>query len=525
MPVTPMKLPACADRRGSLLRLVLFALAVFLFVVSVSREVEAQTDMSLATLMPSLIRNTSQVVTATPAGLRVAEAGSVAIGRGSSVLGTVAINELRVIPLARIAARVATASTPVMIAMLAADLLQYGITQCTTSPNGWCKPGSTNASSGDVGFNGFQWCSGGVTGQSACGSSPAGACSAALAIGSPYYTFVSLGVQSNATNYYCVTKGADGTVFNQSAVATQVATCVSGYVSSSGKCVPDPNVQAPPVPATYPELSDKLAQVLSGNPNRAKDYWGFMPWIDQLAALGDPATQALPAQIVSPADGRVTGPTTTTTGPNGTTTSQTSCTVSPNSDASTFANHPVSVACTLTTTNPDGTTTSTTTTTSPTTTTDPNAPPASSPAANPVPASSPVPCGLGTNGSPKCQIDETGTKQQSDVDAAQQAQTSAISQAESALESAASTQLSNVDAQHQTNSAHFFTVLNMMPSFGTETCTPPTINDTFNHVSITPAICDWYYAAKDVLSLVIAFGFMLGAVFMVKDTAQSTAAS
>jgi hypothetical protein len=146
-------------------------------------------------------------------------------------------------------------------------------------------------------------------------------------------------------------------------------------------------------------------------------------------------------------------------------------------------------------------------------------------AANPPPASSPIPCGLGIAGSPKCQIDETGTKQQSDVDSAQQTQTSAMTQAESGLESAANGQLAQVDAQHQSSSAHFFTILNMIPTFGTETCTPPTIVDPQNHITVSPAICDWYYAAKDIMSLIVAFGLMLSAVFMVKDTAQSTAAS
>lgn len=220
------------------------------------------------------------------------------------------------------------------------------------------------------------------------------------------------------------------------------------------------------------------------------------------------------------ADGKISGPTTTTTTSAGTTTTQTSYTVSPNTDANSLAANPLTLTTTTTTTNPDGTTS--TTTTSQTSTTQDGANPQPQPASAPP---APIPCGLGISGSPKCQIDETGTKQQSDVDTAQQTQTSALTQAEAGLEAAANSQLSQVDSQHQTNSAHFFTVLNMMPSFGTETCTPPTINDTFNHVNITPAICDWYYAAKDVLSLVIAFGFMLGAVFMVKDTAQSTAAS
>lgn len=303
-------------------------------------------------------------------------------------------------------------------------------------------------------------------------------------------------------------------------MVVQGSNCVSGYVSSSSGCSPDPNAHATPVPIQYPELASNLAQVLSGNPNRAKDYWGFMPWDAQMAALSDPDTQALPAQVVSPADGKISGPTTTTTTSAGTTTTQTSYTVSPNTDANSLAANPLTLTTTTTTTNPDGTTS--TTTTSQTSTTQDGANPQPQPASAPP---APIPCGLGISGSPKCQIDETGTKQQSDVDTAQQTQTSALTQAEAGLEAAANSQLSQVDSQHQTNSAHFFTVLNMMPSFGTETCTPPTINDTFNHVNITPAICDWYYAAKDVLSLVIAFGFMLGAVFMVKDTAQSTAAS
>lgn len=524
MHVTLGMVPACANRRGPLLRLVLLALAAFLCIASLCQEAQAQVNMTLGQLMPSLIRNTSQVVTATSAGLQVAEAGSVAIGRGSSVLGTVAINELRSIPLGALAGRVVTSAAPVMLAMLAVDLLKYGITQCVTSPNGWCKPGQVNSHSGDVGFNGQAWqCDwGGAGGGTGYGDSPDAACAA----GMPTTWFQYGGVILQNGAYRGTAKITKNDIeFYPYGVASPTGGCATNYIPSPSACIADPNANVKPVPITYPELSPKLADALSGNPQRAKDYWGFMPWTDQLAALGDPSTQALPAQVVSPADGKVTGPSTTTTTPNGTTTQQTSCTVSPNSDAATLASKPVSVACTITTTNPDGTTSTSTTTTTPTTTTDPNAPLASSPAANPAPASSPTPCGLGTPGSPKCQIDETGTKQQSDVDTAQQTQISAMTQAESALESAANTQLSNVDAQHQTNSAHFFTVLNMIPSFGTETCTPPTINDTFNHVNITPAICDWYYAAKDLLSLVIAFGLMLSAVFMVKDTAQSTAAS
>lgn len=414
MPVIPMKAPVRVDcgRRmwldffvGPLVLLVALVLSL-----GIPVRGYAQTNMTLGQLIPDLIRNTSQTVTATSAGLQVAEAGSVGIRSGSALIGTVLINELRSIPLSALAGRVVTSSAPVVLAMLAVDLIKYGITQCASSPNGWCQPGPTNPSQGDTGFNGYQWCYGGGIGNNVCGSSPSSAC-AAVAATQSVYTYVGLGAAASPTYYYCVFKGPDGTVYsNNSSVSTNpnASPCVSGYVNNGGGCVPDPNANVKPVPITYPALSPKLADALSGNPQRAKDYWGFMPWTDQLAALGDPSTQALPAQVVSPADGKVTGPSTTTQGPNGTTTQQRSCTVSPNSDSSTLANKPVSVVCTVTTTNPDGTTSTTTTTTNPTTGDGANPQPA------PVPASSPIPCGLGTNGSPKCLIDETGTPTKAD---------------------------------------------------------------------------------------------------------------
>ena len=340
-------------------------------------------NMTLGQLIPDLIRNTSQTVSASSAGLQVAEAGSVGIRSGSSLIGSVAINELRSIPLGAIAGRAVTSSAPVILAMLAVDLIKYGITQCASSPNGWCKPGPTNPSSSDSGFNGFQWRS-----ANAYGDSPVAACTAYVSGAYPGMVIDGYDAASGVCHGHFPSDPRQcGGVCN--IVVQQVGTCVTGYVASGNACVVDPSAHVQPVPITYPELSPKLADALSGNPQRAKDYWGFMPWTDQLAALGDPSTQALPAQIVNPADGRVTGPSTTTQGPNGTTTQRRSCTVSPNSDSSSLANKPVSVVCTVTTTNPDGTTSTTTTTTTPTTGDGSNPQPASSPAA--VPASSPTP--------------------------------------------------------------------------------------------------------------------------------------
>ena len=519
MPALPIKVGALSSKSARVWADFFLAPFLCLLVVLASVVVPVRAYAQVSNVIPiNVIRNTgTSVLSSATSGLMVAQSGSVVMGQVTSALGSVAINEVRVVSMSSIASRVVGIATPIGLTMLAADLIQYGIKQCTTATTGWCGP-AKYPNAGDVGFNGYGWwCSGGR------GASALSACQAQFSSVASSYPYASGPLSCSAVGDGTFNCSTGKTVYDWSGVASPTGTCISGYVLSGRSCVPDPN--GTQVGYTYPQLSSQLANVLSGNPNRAKDYWGFMPWTDQMAAIADPSTAAQPAQIVSPANGQVVGPRTTTQTTAGTTSSQTTYTVAPNVDTGTLATNPVTVTTTTTTTNPDGSTSTTTTTTTPTQTT-PGGQAASQPAAaNPLPASVPTPCGLGTSGSPKCQLDETGTKQQSDVDSAQQAQTSALTRAESGLEAAANSQLSQVDVQHQTNSAHFFTVLNMMPSFGTETCTPPTINDTFNHVNITPAICDWYYAAKDIMSLVIAFGFMLGAVFMVRDTAQQTAAS
>lgn len=504
MPVTLTKCPAFADRRGPLLRLVLFALAAFLFLLTLSQEVGAQTNMTLGQLMPNLIRNTSQVVTASSSGLQVAEAGSVAIGSGSSMVGQVAINELRVIPLARIAARAVTGATPVMLAALAADLISYGITQCAQGTIGWCKPGQVNANQSDTGFNGYQWRTGVPDGSGTqyYGDSPT---SAVLGAGSYAGATIVSCTQSSPTQWNCVMKKADNSQYG--AGVTQVSTCVKNYIVINGVCKPDPNANVSPQPATYPDLANNLSQVLSGNPNRAKDYWGFMPWTDQLAALADPQTQALPAQVGSPST--VTGPTTTTQTPAGTTTSKTSCTVSPNTDSTTLASNPVSVACTTTTTNPDGTTTTTTTTTNPTTGDGSTPQPASSPAANPLPASSPIPCGLGTSGSPKCKIDETGTP--TDSTQVQTDTKTKLDTADATLKSG----LGSITGSGKPDT----TITGILPTF-TGQCRTASFQVTLPMGVITQVVdpCpNWNYI-QFVMSFVWVVATVLGSIAMVKQT-------
>lgn len=410
MPVILMKAPARVERvRRVWLDLLIGPVVVAMaLAVSLALPVRAyaQTNMTLQQLVPNLIRNISQTVSASPSGLTVLQAGEVDIGvgamnTGTGIIGRVMINEGRGVAMASIASRVVGLATPIALTMIAADLISYGIKQCQTSPNGWCKPGAANASSGDTGFNGYTWYSGGNY-----YDSPLAACKSGA---SAQITFVSM-QPYNATTYQCFGQWSpDMGGGSASWSASQQTTCVKNYIVSNGACVPDPNANVPPQPVQYPELANDLAQVLSGNPNRAKDYWGIMPPDQWYAALGDPTTQALPAQVVSPANGQVVGPKTTTTTSTGTTTSQQTVTVSPNTDTGTLAEQPVTVTTTTTTTNPDGTTTTTTTTQNPTSG---GASGGGNP--QPQPASSPIPCGLGSNGSPKCQIDETGTPTKSD---------------------------------------------------------------------------------------------------------------
>ncbi len=369
---------------------------VLLLSLLVPVRANAQTNMTLQQLVPNLIRNISQTVSASPSGLTVLQAGEVDIGvgamnTGTGIIGRVMINEARAVSLASIASRVVGYATPIALAMLAADLIQYGIQQCATATTGWCGP-QQSPSAGDSGFNGYVW--GWPSG--ATGDSPIAAARAALGSANTY----TLGASCGATCYYVNVKHPDGTI--ATGVSSQQGACVSGYVASGSTCSPSPT--APQVAYTYPQLQSGLQQALSGNPNRSKDYWGIMPPSDWYAALGDPSTSAQPAQIVSPSNGQVVGPKTTTTTSAGTTTTQQTVTVAPNTDTNTLATNPVVVTTTTTTTNPDGTTTTTTTTQNPT---EGGSQGGTNP--QPQPASSPTPCGLGTSGSPKCQIDETGT--------------------------------------------------------------------------------------------------------------------
>lgn len=401
MPVTLTKVPALGNDGGPLVRLVLLALAVFLCVLNVAQAQNVPPTLTpwggLDTLYARMVYARNQELaarSASAAGLEVASAGTVSVMEGSTLAGKVAINELRVIPLARIAARVATASAPIAIAMIAADLVNFGIKQCVESSSGWCKPGQANANQSDTGFNGYQWCYGGGTGGPACGDSPASACVAVLAKTSGFSpTFT--GISANGSQYSC-NYTYNGTAYNGNSTVAKSSSCVTNYVLSNGSCVPNPAVNVPPVPIQYPELATNLAQVLSGNPNRAKDYWGITPLDGWKAWFDEPTSQSKVAEVVSPADGKVNGTPRTSTTSAGTTTTNTQYTIKPNTDANTLRDAPVTAGTTVTVTNPDGTTTTVTTGDAPV-----------SGGGGAAPKVEVKSCGLADTA--PCKIDETGT--------------------------------------------------------------------------------------------------------------------
>lgn len=419
----------------SLALVLLLSLLVPMRAQAQSAGVSPVLDGSLQGLVARIVLNRNQSMaagSATSSGLQVLMGAQADIGIGqvtanSGVIGRVMLNEVRTVSMASIASRVVGIATPIALTMLAADLISYGIKQCATATTGWCGP-QQNPNAGDTGFNGHQWRVADSKG-TYYGDSPASACQTAItAYGNSSWTYSGV-TQVSGTQYNCLING--GTVFSSAYSNTP---CAANYVASGSSCVPDPN--APQVAYTYPQLSPQLAQALSGNPNRSKDYWGIMSPADWYAAVSDPSTSAQPAQIVNPANGQVAGPRTSSTSSAGTTTQQTNYTVSPNTDTGTLASNPVTLTTTTTTTNPDGTTTTTTTTTP---VTGGGSQGGSSP--QPQPASSPIPCGLGIGGSPKCQIDETGTPTKTDA-------TTAMAQPATDLETAeqtAETQLKNVN--------------------------------------------------------------------------------
>ncbi|MDB0530352.1 hypothetical protein [Ralstonia solanacearum] len=225
-----------------------------------------------------------RVVNATNAGVQIGRDIVARVGYGGKQIGAIAAMEVSAIGIADMAAVVARASTPVMVAMLVGDLALRGLQQCAGGGTGWCKRAPANPSEGDTGFNGFGWSYGYNTVSTGGGigngiaPSPGAACSA-IAASDAYLAgqnarLSSMRPTGNGTSYECHFTNDGGSNFY--AGTSQAGSCVSGYVLSGGACKPDPSVPASWLPVSYPDIAAAWNAQMVANPNRIPDYWKEM---------------------------------------------------------------------------------------------------------------------------------------------------------------------------------------------------------------------------------------------------------
>ncbi|AMP72802.1 hypothetical protein [Ralstonia solanacearum] len=240
MPVTTKRFAFGA--RAERFRLVLLALAVFLCgwsLVGEAANVPVRSGSAGLTTWSVETLTLESVVAATEAGVQVGRDIVSRVGYAGKQIGTVAAVEVSAIGVADIAAVVARASTPVMLAMLAGDLALRGLQQCAGGGTGWCKRAPVNPSEGDTGFNGFGWSYGYNTVSTGGGigtgiaASPGAACSA-IAASDAYLAgqnarLSSMRPTGNGTSYECHFTNDGGSNFY--AGTSQAGSCVSGYPS------------------------------------------------------------------------------------------------------------------------------------------------------------------------------------------------------------------------------------------------------------------------------------------------------
>ncbi len=416
MPVTTKRFAFGA--RAERFRLVLLALAVFLCgwsLVGEAANVPIRSGSAGLTTWSVETLTLESVVSATESGVQVGRDIVSRVGYAGKQIGTVAAVEVSAIGIADMAAVVARASTPVMVAMLVGDLALRGLQQCAGGGTGWCKRAPVNPSEGDTGFNGFGWQYGYNTSPSGgdvaygVAASPGGACSAmassdAFLVGQKA-RLSSIRPTGDGTSYECKFTNDGGSNFY--AGVGQARSCVSGYVLSGGACKPDPSGPVNWLPASYPDIAAAWNAQMAANPSRIGDYWKQMT-PDQQAAAAQNA-QRQPTQMKGTdtvSDPSVSSGKETTTKPDGTlqqcdTNTGVRVQARPN-DSATAASSPLNYQTTATTTRtcPDGTTSSTTNTD--TGNTGNTSTPASAPAATQYKG-----CGLAD--SAPCKMDETGT--------------------------------------------------------------------------------------------------------------------
>lgn len=225
-----------------------------------------------------------RVVNATNASVQIGRDIVARVGYGGKQIGAIAAMEVSAIGIADMAAVVARASTPVMVAMMVGDLALRGLQQCANGGTGWCKRAPVNPSEGDTGFNGFGWQYGYNTSPSGgdvaygVAASPGGACSAmassdAFLVGQKA-RLSSIRPTGDGTTYECKFTNDGGSNFY--AGVGQARSCVSGYVLSGGACKPDPSGPVNWLPASYPDIAAAWNAQMAANPNRVPDYWTQM---------------------------------------------------------------------------------------------------------------------------------------------------------------------------------------------------------------------------------------------------------
>ncbi|MEW1781294.1 hypothetical protein AB0305_03740 [Arthrobacter sp. NPDC080086] len=279
----------------------LLALAVFLCGWSLSSSATVTGGGRMGAISWDYERMMNQTIRAlnSPAGIAMDANGVVRIGYAGKRIGQIAMTETAAIGLGDIAAVAARSVNPAMIALMVGTLAVEGLQRCMQSQSGWCKPGQVNKSQGDAGFNGQGW-SGQLSGgpPRATGDSPQSACQAVVDAFSSYWKstgFTAGAVTPRADgSYYCPLVWPDGISYSGAVIGSDAA-CVSGYVQSGGKCVPDPSVKVDPVPVAYPDVAAAWNRQMAANPMGLPDYWHAMTPDEQAQASANAQNQ--PAQI------------------------------------------------------------------------------------------------------------------------------------------------------------------------------------------------------------------------------------
>lgn len=327
----------------------------------------------------------ARVVAGSAAGLQATSNATMQIINGGRVIGSIALNEKRIIDLATLAKNARAATIPGIIAIGATELIKYGLEKCADGT--WCKAvGTVPAGSVDPSSGGWWSASGGLTCRSSTETCSAeAACESYRSLNQPakHLTKIVLWTPRQA-QCWLQNNGQTG-----DGAAWSTLSRLSDYVAPTQ-----------PVPATDADVETAWKQAFQTNPFIQEKYWGFedqtkqnQMWADALAQTAaiignNVVTQTLPSETTQTAAGTTTTTTTKT------------YTASPNADAATQKENPLKVGekVTTTTVNPDGTTT--------TTTTEKTSTPVGGDKAAPVKVDVET-CGL--PGKPACKIDETGT--------------------------------------------------------------------------------------------------------------------